>query len=101
MEAAHLPDHLRVHVAVDAAAEGFAAAAQAPAAGRGARPVRRELLEDGEGVDGAGVAREGDELQQGFVEPGRGLPRPQRRADRPAQGGFTPPGGLDRDARER
>jgi hypothetical protein len=61
----------------------------------------QDLLEHGEGVDGAGEAGERDELQQGLVQPGGRRARADRGADRPTQGRLPAPGGRGRDAGER
>jgi hypothetical protein len=62
--------------------------------------VGGDLLERGEGVDGAGVAGEGDELEQRLVEPrerGAGLEgRPELATQRPV----APQRGGDGDPRE-
>jgi len=62
--------------------------------------VRKELLERGEGVDGAGVAGEGDELQQRLVEARRRRARPEGGAELAAQDPVAPQRGGDRDAGE-
>ena len=100
MEAGHPGDHLLVDGPVDAAAEGLP-----PATAAGGLPgrlggVRDDLPEGGEGVDGASVAREGDELEQGLIKARGRRARPQSDADLAAQQTLAPPRGGRRDAGE-
>jgi len=97
VEAGHAGDHLPVDGAVDAAAERLPAAPPAALLAGRLRDVRDDLLEGGEGVDGARVAREGDELEQGLVEPRRRRARPEGGADRAAQRPLAPQRGGRRD----
>jgi len=101
MESRHPGDHPGIDRAVDPAAEGLPAAPKAaPGLGDGARDVGDDLLERGEGVDGPGVAGEGDELEQRLVQARRRGARPEGGADLATQLPLAPLRGGGRDAGE-
>lgn len=62
--------------------------------------MRDDLLQDAEGVDGAGVTREGDELQERLVQAAGSRTRANGGPDPPPERTLAPERGGDRDARQ-
>jgi hypothetical protein len=96
----HPGDHPLVDGAVDAAAEGFSPAPQVAAGAQRAGGVGRQVLEDGEGVDRAGVAGEGDELEERLIQAGGGRARLQGGTNLPSQRPIPAERRRDRDPSE-
>ena len=65
------------------------------------RPLRAQLLENPEGVDGAAVAGEGNDLKEGFVEAVDVFSRLERGPQLPAQDALPAADRRGRDAGER